>query len=255
MEVLTEENWEETMTFIKENIKRSGFVLGNIELNSITYIHRKNQEIVALCNIYLSMYCTYFVKQGLAEQDIEQIVIKMQEYEHRGGTVIGNYEHIFKKYYKLPKNSQNEVATLVDSSIKFKKNTNVRYLTNEDADKYFYAINSIEEFKAVQINDVLNNLKNAKMVGYFIDGELVAASTLSAISNMTAVVTGVFTIKEARGHGYARSTLEYLLADYAEGKTISIFFSNPIAKKIYLELGFKVDENLIMFDEKIQDQN
>ncbi len=256
MEILNNENWEETMAFIEKNIKRSGFVLGNIQLDySQTFIHRVDNQIVALCNIYVERYCTYFISPDLNDQQVEEIVLKMQNYLHIGGTIIGDYAHIFKKYYSLPKNYSNEVAILENSNNQFTKDKNVRYLTVNDAEEYFKKVNLIHEFKAVQINDVLNMIKDSKVIGYYKNGELVAAANLAALSDLTGVVTGVFTIPSERGHGYARSALEYLLADFAKGRTISIFFSNPIAKKIYLDLGFKINENLIMFNEKLSDSN
>ncbi len=244
-------NIEQTKQFVINNLKRSGFIYGNLTHPEATsYIDIKDDKIVAMTNSLSGKYVTYLFPKNTNEQVIRETIEYMQNKPHIGGTVTGDYYDIFNEYYSLPNNALNEVASLSAESTKFSAK-HARYATNEDVESYTSAINTIEEFSVTRTNESIKEMfSRSKTVLIKKDDKVISGATLSSISDKTAVVTGVFTVKGEEGKGYARDCMSKLLKDYAEGRTILIFFSNPIAKKLYLSLGFEVDDTLIMYDNK-----
>lgn len=250
MIIVDQTNTEQAKQFIIQNLSRSGFIYGNFNsTDAENYIKIVDGQIVAMTNIMNSCYCTYLFPAGTSNQVVRSVIEFMKNKEHIGGTVIGDYYDIFNDYYQLPANAVNEVAVLTVENNQF-KSKQATYLTIADTEKYKRALDKIVEFAPKSIEQVATMFSSSKVVGIKRDDQVVSAATLSSISDINAVVTGVFTVKEHEGHGLAKDCVNKLLEDYATGRTITIFFTNPIAKQMYLNLGFKVNEKLIMYNNK-----
>lgn len=253
MELVTKDNIEETKAFVEKHLKRSGFIYGNLEIDgSKTYIFRNSDnDIYAVTNTLSGKYLTYLFPKKTKLEEVKHVIESMQQVEHHGGTVIGDYSNILSMYYELPNNFMNEVASL---SLEHKPNladTDVAYLSTIDIDDYASSLSQISEFPERPIDTIHQQFSNSVVTGLKVDGKIVSSANLTSISDKTAVVTGVFTLKEYEGNGYAKRCVSKLLNDYGQGRTLLIFFSNPIAKQLYLNLGFEVDEKLIMYNEKL----
>lgn len=254
MILVDEQNIERTKEFVIRNLKRSGFIYGNLfDSTARSYILEKDGKIVAMANVLNEMYCTYLFPENTADEIVNEVISKMQQVPHIGGTVTGNYYEHLKPYYKLEANAINEVASLEITNNEFESKY-AEYLERSESADYKLAVDTITEFQPRSEKQIENMFDISKVVGVKQDGKIISAATLAAISDLTAVVTGVFTVKGQEGKGYAKDCLHKLLGDYADNRTILIFFTNPIAKQLYLSLGFTVDEQLVMFEHKLNEK-
>lgn len=78
-------------------------------------------------------------------------------------------------------------------------------------------------------------------VGAFLNGRMISTASTSAENSESAMVVGVATAKEFRGKGYASAVVSALCKDcFARGKSyICLFYSNPVAGRIYNRIGFQ----------------
>ncbi len=247
-------NIKQTKMFILENLKRSGFTYGNLmNPQAVSYIKYNDQkQIIAMTNVLDNKYCTYLFPLHTAKSVVREVLDYMQGINHIGGTVTGDYFEIFSEYYQLPDNAVNEVATL-NLTEEYKADcSEVVELTQEDVESYKRNIDKIKEFPSRSSESITQAFERSYVVGIKVDGEVVSSATLTAISDKTAVVVSVFTVPNYTGKGYASKCVSKLLKQYGNGRTTLIFFSNPVAKQIYLNLGFEVDDTLIMYDQKLK---
>lgn len=71
------------------------------------------------------------------------------------------------------------------------------------------------------------------------DGEMISSVETTAENSSSAMITGVCTHPDCRGSGHASALVSRLCMDlFAEGKTVCLFYDNPVAGKIYENLGF-----------------
>ncbi len=244
-------NIDAAKQFILKHLNRSSFMYGNLlSSNSESYILSEDDKIIAMSNVIDSMYITYLFPQNTPDHIIRTVIEFMSRIKHIGGTVTGDYLHIFKEYYNLPKNAINEVAYINVESTEC-NNSNVQYINASNASEYKKSIDQISEFNVRSIEELTKVIANNQVVVIKEDNQIVSSATLNAISDKTAVITSVFTLEDYQSKGYAKACINQLLTDYALNRTILIFFSNPIAKKLYLDLGFNIEDQLIMFNEKI----
>lgn len=245
---VNQENYQQTKQFVINNLERSGFIYGNLDIEgAVNYIKLVDGQIVAMTNIINNRYCTYLFPVNCPKAVMEEVIKFMSSIPHSGGTVIGDYYQLFDEYYSLPANAINEVAVLKLKDNKYESQI-ADYLTIDDAQVYEQAVNTIEQFAARDLDSVVDMFSRSKVVGIKKAGQIVSSASLSSISDVNAVITGVFTITGHEGQGYAKDCVIKLLEDYASDRTITIFFSNPIAKQLYLSLGFAVNEQLIMYN-------
>lgn len=245
---VNQDNYQQTKQFIVNNLKRSGFTYGNLDMEgAINYIKIVDDQIVAMSNTVNERYCTYLFPTDCSESIVREVIEFMKGVPHSGGTVIGDYYDILSDYYSLPDNAINEVAVLEIKDNQYKSRI-ADYLTIDDIEAYEQAVNTITEFAARDLDSVVDMFKRSKVVGIKKDGKLISAASLSSISDVNAVVTGVFTVKGHEGQGYAKDCVVKLLEEYATNRTVTIFFTNPVAKQLYLGLGFTVNEQLIMYN-------
>lgn len=252
MQIVDKSNIKEVNEFVINNLQRSGFIYGNLnDIRSVSYILKRDGQIVSMANVLNDKYCTYLFPVGTSPEDVEYTIMQMKDKEHTNGTVIGEYYDILSKYYSLPQNAINEVASLsvkdltnflVDEEYK------VDYITGEDVDDYKQAIDTISEFPNRSYELIEEAFSCSKVVCLKKENKIVSSASLTAISDKTAVITSVFTIKSEENKGYAKSCIRKLICEYGKERMILIFFSNPIAKQMYLDLGFEVKDKLIMFN-------
>lgn len=251
MVLVDDTNIDKTKEFVLRNLKRSGFIYGNLlDSGACSYILEKEGQIVAMANVLNEMYCTYLFPENTDLQIVDEVLNYMQAIPHSGGTVTGNYYDNISQYYHLEKNAINEVASLEITDNNFESQYAL-YLDKSESEDYKLAVDTIVEFQPRSDAAIASMFDTSKVVGIKQEGKIISAATLAAISDVTAVITGVFTVKGEEGKGYAKDCLYKLLGDYANNRTILIFFTNPIAKQLYLSLGFTVDEQLIMFENKL----
>lgn len=242
-----------TKQFLHNNLKYCGFALGALDIaGSIVRINVKQDKIVCMYTIISEKYITYVVPSGCDKNYLVEMIEDSLNYKFTSGTVIGEYSDILDKYFDLPSNHMNEVASISNANSNanfcFTEHSEVKYLREEDIEIYTSAINTISEFKTQTFEEYKGVLTRASIVVVWENDKIIAGSTITSVSDVNAVITSVFVVDGYRRKGLARKCVETLLAKYLQNRTISIFFNNPNAKDLYLKLGFDINEKLIMFD-------
>ncbi len=131
----------------------------------------------------------------------------------------------------------------------YRNSPKVHLATPEDARAIVESLFSIREFadfRTVNIDEETpyyqQKLQN-KQTYHFImkeNGRVIANANTSAISSVSAMIGGVFTLPEYRNKGYATAVVGRLCSFLLEKKiTPILFFENPKAASIYHRLGFK----------------
>lgn len=125
----------------------------------------------------------------------------------------------------------------------------VRRLTVADVDNTIDLIMQIDEFAEHQkgrreksCREFEQELRSGCIaVGAFEDGRMVSTARTSADNSVSAMITGVATLKEYRGRGLATETVVTLCREaFGEGKKfLCLFYDNPAAGRIYNRIGFK----------------
>ncbi|MFS0784603.1 GNAT family N-acetyltransferase [Bacillus sp. 1P06AnD] len=114
----------------------------------------------------------------------------------------------------------------------------------EKIDNVTELLGRIEEFprKDNAFEDNRHRIETGTGRTYYIeeDGQPVSSASTTAENTCSAMVMAVCTDKHARGKGYASRIVSRLVQDLlAEGKTSCLFYDNPVAGKIYKEIGFR----------------
>lgn len=251
MKILTmnESNRDLIVEFVKNNIKISGFTYGNLaDDNALVRYVEIGGSIVAMYIITREKYITYTIPANTDVDVIDMLMKDSYNYHFVEGTIIGQELSYVGNYYDFNRtNYINEVATIYENeSI---KSINARYLRKDEVKKYANAINTIEEFPRRSVEAIKSSMIGSKVAVVEIDGEIVSGATLTAISELGGVIVSVFTVESQRRKGYALDCINLLLDDYNQ-RTISLFFSNPAAKKLYTDRGFEVVDKLYMFNRR-----
>jgi len=131
----------------------------------------------------------------------------------------------------------------------FQDSSLVRIATPEDARAIVESLCSIREFADYRLIDpdaetpiYQKRLQNRENFHFIIkeNNRVVANANTSAMSSVSAMIGGVFTLPECRNKGYATAVVGRLCSFLLEHKiTPILFFENPKADSIYHRLGFK----------------
>ena len=131
----------------------------------------------------------------------------------------------------------------------FQDSSLVRIATPEDARAIVESLCSIREFADYRLIDpdaetpiYQKRLQNRENFHFIIkeNNRVVANANTSAMSSVSAMIGGVFTLPECRNKGYATAVVGRLCSFLLEHKiTPILFFENPKAASIYHRLGFK----------------
>lgn len=134
-----------------------------------------------------------------------------------------------------------------DFAAKAGENLQVRELDPEDLDETLELLRGIEEFAETYHGEDREREQLAQcwkcggmMIGAFRDGCLVSTGQTTAATSRSAMVVGVATCPEERGHGYASAVVaELCRRSFAQGREfLCLFYDNPAAGRIYHRIGF-----------------
>ncbi len=127
----------------------------------------------------------------------------------------------------------------------------IRRLEKADVPEAIDLLSDIEEFsktyKEDEREEQIGRMEDEMVqgskaaVGGFLNGRMVSTASTSAENSESAMIVGVATAKEFRGKGYASAVVSALCQDcFVRGKKyICLFYSNPVAGKIYNRIGFQ----------------
>lgn len=123
----------------------------------------------------------------------------------------------------------------------------VRELDLDDLDQALDLLRGIEEFSDSYHGEDREREELAQcwkcggmMMGAFKEGRLVSTAQTTAASSRSAMVVGVATRPDDRGHGYASAVVaELCRRSFAQGREfLCLFYDNPAAGRIYHRIGF-----------------
>lgn len=116
----------------------------------------------------------------------------------------------------------------------------VQRLTIDRLQEAFQQI--VKIFPLTKIDGLLHalNTNTGRVFVYYVNGEIVSFASSTAECDDLAMIVRVGTLQEHRGYGYATKVVSALVQSLlSEGKTPVLFFSDPLASKIYYKIGFK----------------
>lgn len=247
---LTEQDHEQTYTFLKQEPSFNLFLIGDIE--AFGY----DQEFQELWGLFgeddslqavLLRYHTSFIPYTVGELDITTFSKQLQNYNPvmlSGKTnIVEQFENVAN--VKLGNRRDMYFCECLNADyIKNEENKNVKLATVEDVDRIMNMRALIKEFSITphgkKILKQSMETKTGRTYYIEIDGVIVSSASTAAENSQSAMVVGVCTHPDYRGYGYASLILEQIIRDItAEGKTLCLFYDNPAAGRIYKRLGFQ----------------
>ncbi len=132
--------------------------------------------------------------------------------------------------------------------------TGARRATLEDVPALAGLREKIDEFDTTEesIAAMADGIRDGSGEVYLMerDGIVVASAGLTAENSTSAMVVGVCTDPDYRGHGYATACVEAVCKrPLDEGKFLCLFYDNPGAGRIYERLGFRPIGTWTMFNQ------
>lgn len=199
---------------------------------------------------YYGNYVFYSDKQDYLLSDLEEFIL---EYNCAVLSCNGDdYEYakeLFSKYEAIIC----DMAKLTE--IKKANTSNISVVAkSEDARAIVESTSSISEFKVPGVDVTSEEYildRTSKLIKAMNDGfhthviikdkdKVVANANTSAVSSTSGVVGGVFTLPEYRNRGYAHDCVSNLCRSLLKAnRTPILFYVNPVAAKIYKEIGFE----------------
>lgn len=122
------------------------------------------------------------------------------------------------------------------------KTTQVEQFGPEEATELAEVFNKLFKDSHIEASELQQALteKLDRIYGVRVDDNIVSLARSTAECPGLAMLVGVGTLKSFRNLGYAKQSVAKLTADLlAEDKTPCLFYDNPIAAKIYEQLGFE----------------
>lgn len=123
-----------------------------------------------------------------------------------------------------------------------------RMTSREEAAKLYELFLQVEEYdltgteRQIYIDEQMKFVQNDTVRTYFaeINGEMVSTAAYMNDREGTAIVIGVATPAKYRKKGFASGVLFRLCSDAVnQGKTLYLFYTNPLAGSVYRNLGFE----------------
>lgn len=254
MQQLNRKNEDRVKSFIKKNIEKSLFIYGSLNLENIVLrFLERNEDIIGLYLISKEKYITFLFSDAITQEEENTILLDAQKYKHSEGTVVSPHLATFANFYELLKEDKGilEVADLKPNK-RYEVSENIELLNIKDEiqRKEYTSVAATEGFNYSEKFE--NDYKEAKI--YVIrdkNDRIISSAIVTAMSEYTAVIVGVFTVSEHRNSGYATTLLQHLIGEnQTNNRTFFIFFNNPKARSIYLNIGFSITNQMKMFKNK-----
>ncbi len=241
---------EQLIAFINENIDKSTFILSSINNpKSIIRYLSDEKQIVGMYVIIEKLYITFLFSEQIDNRAIMMLIKDAQDYEHIGGTVVSDQIELFASEYSIDKDKICDVATLEKSVFnkQAEHDLNVVKLEYSQIDLYINALKDAGVFPNTTAMSVKKIFDSAVIYVALEDEKIISGVTISTGATTNQVITAVFTHPDYRNQKIATTLLTHALIDNNQTNGIfSIFFNDPIAKRIYLNLGFKINDKLLM---------
>lgn len=243
------------ITFIEENVTKSSFILSNLSIED--KVVRYMVDAKKICGMYIIVnkkFITFLFDDDVSNEQCSHLLADAKKYEHVSGTVINPLYEVFANYYVIDEENQDtwcEVANINQMDIlkqKYKCDYPIKKLQYEEIDDYIAGLQAAGVFPGIVADTVQKMYVNTLTYVVWDNDQIIAGANLSLGSDRIQVITGVFTNPLYENKHIATTIVTKLLVDNQKQNGIySIFFTNPVAKHIYLQLGFEVKDKLLIF--------
>lgn len=263
MRILTfSENDEKLLQFINHNIERSTFILNNLTVsNKVIRGVVVNGQIRGMYLIANEIFITYLLDDVISREECTKLVKDANTYPHLNGSVVNPNFDIFKDNYvydvdegESDEQAWCELATVRRSQIQPKICNNDYKLTKleyEQIDLYMESLKKANVFHGIKKDDIQRSYPTTTTYVVWDENQIIGGASLTTATDLVGVVTAVFTNPNYRSQKIATTVVSELLTDYQNDDGIyMIFFNNPLAKDMYLKLGFTVKDKLLIIKKK-----
>lgn len=266
--LLTQNDNEQTMRFLKQDPEFNIFIIGDIEQFGYESDFQtlwgefEDNELVAVLLQYRENV-VYYSSEKRSIEPFKAILVGMPYQILNGKKEV---IEVFEKYLEGWEVKDMYFASLREFSKEDVDTNNVTILTTyDDFCEEYNMLANVDEFNtgsrekmedyATHMSEIATEGKRA-CYGLRVDGTLVSVATVVAENSVNGMVIGVATDQNHRKKGYASVVLNKLCDDYlnVKKKSVCLFFDNPKAGKIYHRLGFKDIGMYRMYERKTKDQ-
>lgn len=203
----------------------------------------KNGEIIAVLMRYFEDFVVYSIGEfdvAAFSEIVNSIKFRMLSGEKRTVDKFSNFVKVKEK--------QNTHFAKLDENYDLYNGESINLVQKTELED----VNKVWELQNKKIEEFTDMSPVERMKGRYIDktargyhiknekNEVVSSVETGGENSSSAMVLGVCTDPNYRGHGYAAAVTSKLCKELLfEGKTSCLFYYNPEAGKIYKRLGFK----------------
>ncbi|MDY7221549.1 GNAT family N-acetyltransferase [Halalkalibacterium halodurans] len=246
---LTEKDREQLLAFAGKEPAVNLFIIGDVEtfgveteFQQIWGEFNERGELVAAMLRYFQSFLVY------GESDWDHHRFAQIVNEHTGKFEVSGRSDIVERFENgvIPKLGQKRQLYLCElqSAKELSDRNGVQHLSVDDLNRLLVLHDQIDDF--AQNDNGKEQMKVSMEKGasrtYYVeeDGKIIASASTAAENSRSAMIVGVCTHPDYRNQGLASRCMSALCEDLlAEGKTVCLFYDNPVAGRIYKRLGFK----------------
>ena len=256
MRILHEEDREEILRYVKKEPEMNLFLIGDLEnfgVESETvnfYLHEERDRWDFLILRFHQFFILYSQYEDYNAEEAIAFLGRQEPDCISGKTVLLKRIAPAFPQWTLESTYMSR-CDRTEGRERQMENLAIRRLEKEDVPEAIDLLSDIEEFsrtykkeeKAEQINRMKDEMIQGSKaaVGGYLNGRMISTASTSAENSESAMIVGVATAREFRGKGYASAVVSALCRDcFARGKKyICLFYSNPVAGRIYNRTGFR----------------
>lgn len=256
MRILHEEDREEILRYVKKEPEMNLFLIGDMENFGVEnetvsfYLHEERDRWDFLILRFHQFFILYSQYEDYNAEEAIAFLSRQTPDCISGKTVL--LERIVPAFPQWTlESTYMSRCNRVEGDSEQPENLVIRRLETADVPEAINLLSDIEEFsktykedeKEEQIRRMEEEMAQGSKAAFggFLNGRMVSTVSTSAENSESAMIVGVATAKGFRGRGYASAVVSALCGDcFARGKKyLCLFYSNPVAGRIYNRIGFQ----------------
>lgn len=260
---LNEDDRNSALKFLYREASINLFIIGDIENHGFEKdfmtIWGSFDEENKLKGVFLKYYENYIAYYDRFDSDVEcfKNIIRCNDCRNKvisgKSSIIEDFKDVFKEF----EIKETSFCELKDESGLKGYDDSIKVATENDSKRICDFVNGIKEFRDISgasEEQFLENMRSKSGRTYYIENEkkdIIANVQTTAENSKSGMIVAVATKEEYRNRGLVTKCLSKLCKDMLkEGKTLCLFYDNPIAGKLYKKLGFKDIDKWTMIIEK-----
>lgn len=242
--------------FIESNLNKSSFILNNLMIDDkvVRYLKRGN-DIIGMYIIIKQKFATYLFSDNATIEEYSLLVADANNYHHLTASVINPILQPFVAYYIFDDDGEwCEVANVEQLQITpkiYDCEYQITKLEFERIDDYMYGLREADVFPGIIVDTIRQMYDYTLTYVMWDNNKIIGAASLTTGDLRMQVITDVYINPKYEGQHLATTLVSKLLVENQKaGGIYSIFFTNPVAKHIYLNLGFEVSDKMLLLKSK-----